>query len=117
MNPLYTTLALVLAGVGAACRSGSGPSVEDAVRSYSAAFLSGKGEKAARMLSARCDTPERRDQVIRASKLARTLYGQARIVSVKAKVDGDLAAVTYRFDQPAIDQEDQRWVYESGAWH
>jgi hypothetical protein len=32
------------------------PSVEDAIRSYSGAFLSGQGEKAAAMLSTRCDT-------------------------------------------------------------
>ena len=92
------------------------PAVEDAVRSYTAAFLSGQGEKAASMLSARCDTPTLRQQTVQASKMAPALYGQARLVSVVPTVDGDHATVTYRFDQPAIDQEGQPWVFEDGAW-
>jgi hypothetical protein len=90
--------------------------VEEAVRSYSAAFLSGQGDKAAAMLSTRCDTPALRAQIIEASKSAPALYGQARLVSVVPTVDGDHATVTYRFDQPAIDQENQPWSYETGAW-
>jgi hypothetical protein len=90
--------------------------VEDAVRSYSGAFLSGRGEKAAAMLSTRCDSPALRTQIIQAAKAAPALYGQARIVSITPTVDGERATVTYRFDQPAIDQENQPWVLESGAW-
>lgn len=92
------------------------PSVEDAVRSYSGAFLSGQGDKAAGMLSTRCDTPALRSQIIQASKSAPALYGQARLVSITPIVDGDRATVTYRFDQPAIDQENQPWTLEAGAW-
>jgi hypothetical protein len=90
--------------------------VEDAVRSYSGAFLSGQGEKAAGMVSTRCDTPALREQIIQASKAAPALYGQANLVSIRRTVNGDHATVTYRFDQPAIDQEDQPWIYGSGAW-
>jgi hypothetical protein len=93
------------------------PSVEDAVRSYSGVFLSGQGEKAATMLSTRCDTAALRSQIIQASKMAPALYGQARLVSITPTVDGDRARVTFRFDQPAIDQENQPWVLESGRWH
>lgn len=117
MTPLRAVLALVLACSTAGCGSSPQPSVEDAVRSYSAAFLSGQGEKAAGLLSARCDTPTLREQIIQASKAAPVLYGQAKLVSVSPTVDGNRATVTYRFDQPAIDQENQPWVYESGAWH
>jgi hypothetical protein len=92
------------------------PSVEDAVRSYSGAFLSGQGEKAAVMLSTRCDSPALRTQIIQAATAAPALYGQARMVSITPTVDGERATVTYRFDQPAIDQENQPWVLESGAW-
>src|SRR5690348_6063973 len=81
--------------------------VESAVRSYTAAFLSGQGDKAASMLSQRCDTPAVREQIISASRLAPALYGQAAIVSVEPVVNGDNASVTYCFNQPAIDQEDQ----------
>jgi hypothetical protein len=91
--------------------------VEDAVRSYSGAFLSGQGEKAAAMVSARCDTPALRSQIIEASKMAPALYGQARLISITPTVDGDRATVIYRFDQPAIDQENQPWLLESGTWH
>jgi hypothetical protein len=109
-------LALVLTGLAAGCGSSPAPQVEDAVRSYTAAFLSGQGEKAAGMLSARCDTPALRGQIIQASAAAPALYGQAKLISVSPTVTGGRATVTYRFDQPAIDQENQPWVYESSAW-
>jgi hypothetical protein len=109
------TLALVAVLFAVACSSPR-PPVEDAVRSYTAAFLSGDGEKAADMLSARCDTPTMHGAVVAASANAAALYGQAKLVSVQPAVDGDRATVTYRFDQPAIDQENQPWVWEAGAW-
>jgi hypothetical protein len=90
--------------------------VESAVRSYTAAFLSGQGEKAADMLSQRCNTLTMREEIISASRIAPALYGQAAIVSVEPTVDGDRARVTYRFNQPAIDQENQPWVEEFGTW-
>lgn len=68
------------------------------------------------MLSARCDTSTLRAQISYAAAAAAAPYGQARLVSVIPAVDGDRATVTYRFDQPAIDQENQPWVYESNAW-
>jgi hypothetical protein len=90
--------------------------VESAVRSYTAAFLSGQGAKAADMLSERCNTPAKREEIIAASRIAPALYGQAAIISVEPTVDGDHARVTYRFNQPAIDQENQPWVEEFGTW-
>ena len=80
---LRTALALVLAGLAAGCGSTSVPSVEDAVRSYSGAFLAGQGEKAAAMLSTRCDAPALRQQIVLASKAVPALYGQARIDSIR----------------------------------
>jgi hypothetical protein len=103
MTPLRAALALSLAFSAAACGSSPRPPVEDAVRSYSGAFLSGQGVKAADMLSARCNTPTLRQQIIQASMAASALYGQARLVSVTPTVDGGRATVTYRFDQPEID--------------
>lgn len=102
--------------LGGCASSGSSAELEDAVRSYSAAFLSGQGEKAAGMLSARCDTPALHAQTVQAAAVAPALYGQAKLVSVDPRVSGDRGVVTYRFDQPAIDQQDQRWVYENGVW-
>jgi hypothetical protein len=117
----------LVAQAATGCGSAGGPAtslatktpeqaVESAVRSYTAAFLSGQGETAANMLSERCDTPAVREQIISASRTAPALYGQAAIVSIDPVVDGNDASVTYRFNQPAIDQEDQPWVEERGTW-
>lgn len=95
---------------------GTAPSVDDAVRSYTAAFLSGNGDKAYDLLSARCQSVLSREQLRKVSAAAAVLYGQARMISLTSQVHGDHATVTYRFDQPAIDQENQPWVLESGAW-
>jgi hypothetical protein len=37
-------------------------------------------------------------------------------ISVVPIVDGDRASVSYRFNQPAIAQENQPWVREAGGW-
>ncbi len=115
--PVLAITALT-AALSAACGSSAGTpeQLEQAVRSYSAAFLSGQGEKAAGMLSQRCG-PQLHQQTVQAASMAPALYGQAKLVSVQPVVDGDHGSVTYRFDQPAIDQENQRWVWGSGAWH
>jgi hypothetical protein len=118
--PLRTAFIVVLAaGLAAGCGSstGSASDLEQSVRSYSAAFLSGQGEKAAGMLSARCNTPALHAQVVQAAAAAPALYGQAKLVSITPTVNGDHGTVTYRFDQPAIDQENQPWAWEQAAWH
>lgn len=124
--PLLAVLtAALVTGCGASSGSGSpgaqtpvdpSKAVEDAVRSYTSAYLSGDGQKAASLLSSRCNTPELRQQIISAASMAPAMYGQAAIVSVSPVVNGDHATVTYRFNQPAIDQENQPWVSEGGAW-
>ena len=125
--PSLVTSAALLTGCGSFSSSvqaaapttavDQGKAVEDAVRSYSSAFLSGNGEKAASLLSQRCNTPALRQQIISAASMAPAMYGQAAIVSVSPIVNGDHATVTYRFNQPAIDQENQPWFNEGGAWH
>ena len=107
-------LAAVVALAGCGSSSGTSAGLEQAVRSYSAAFLSGQGVKAAGMLSARCAVLK--PQVVQAAAAAPALYGSAKLVSVAPTVDGERGSVTYRFDQPAIDQENQPWVWEDGAW-
>ena len=84
------------------------------MRSYSAAFLSGQGEKAAGIVSTRCAAVK--PQIAAAAAAAAALYGTAKLVSVTPSVDGERGTVTYRFDQPAIDQENQAWAWENGAW-
>jgi hypothetical protein len=116
LRVIPAVLVAVVLAVGCSSSSGSADALEQAVRSYSAAFLSRQGEKAAGMLSARCSTPALHAQIVQASAAAPALYGQARLVAVQPTIDGDHAKVTYRFDQPAIDQENQPWAWENGAW-
>jgi hypothetical protein len=101
-----------------ACSSGptATAAVEDAVRSYSSAYLRGDGQAAYDMLSTRCQKIISLSRLRAASAGAATLYGQAQLISVAPIVDGDHARVTYRFNQPAIDQENQPWVREAGRW-
>lgn len=104
----------LLAGCGSA--TGTAEQLDQAVRDYSAAFLSGQGEKAAGMLSARCNTPALHARIVQLAQMAAALYGQAKIISVEPVVNGKHGAVTYRFDQPAIDQQNQPWTWEDGTW-
>lgn len=99
----------------AACGE-SAPSVDEAVRSYTSAYLSGDGGTAYSLLSTRCKATISPDVLQRQASAAAALYGQARIVSLEPSVDGDRAKVTYRFDQPAIDQQNQPWVLEDAVW-
>lgn len=92
----------------AACSSGATPStatpmgaVEDAVRSYSSAYLRGDGQKAHDMLSVRCQKILSLGELNAAATGAAALYGRAQLISVIPTVDGDRATVTYRFSQPA----------------
>jgi hypothetical protein len=104
-----------------ACNSGPAATdtaaVEDAVRSYSSAYLRGDSQTAYVMLSTRCRKIINLGQLKAASAGGAALYGQAQLISVTSIVDGDHASVTYRFSQPAIDQENQPWVREAGRWH
>jgi hypothetical protein len=118
---IRTAVAAVLGAVVlvlAACSSMTTQvaAVEDAVRSYSSAYLSGDGQKAYDLLSARCKKVISLSEVKAAATGAAVLYGQAQLISVAPIVDGDRASVTYRFNQPAIDQENQPWVREAGGW-
>lgn len=116
-NRCGCTAAVFILVLLTACSSGSKAAVEDAVRSYSSAYLRGDGQTAYDMLSARCQKIISLGELEVAASGAAALYGQAQLISVTPTVDGDRATVTYRFDQPAIDQENQPWVLEDGRWH
>lgn len=111
-----TTTAVLAVGLSLAAGCSSTPDVDDAVRAYTSAYLAGDGAKAHALLSTRCQAAMSPSELGRHAAGAATFYGRARITSLTSSVDGDRATVTYRFDQPAIDQEDQPWVLESGAW-
>jgi hypothetical protein len=92
--------------------------LEVAVRAYSAAYLSGDGDTAYRMLSARCRNRVAHDQFVGEVSQAKKLYGTAEMQTFSIdQSSGGLARVTYTYDQPAINQVSEPWVLEDGSWH
>lgn len=103
----------------AGCTGGStgDGSLERAVRSYSAAYLSGDGEAAHDLLSERCRERVPLDEFNPAVAAAPRLYGGAEMTSLTVdEQSGDLARVTYRYTIRDIDQEKEPWVRENGGW-
>ncbi|HEY2204875.1 MAG TPA: nuclear transport factor 2 family protein [Pseudonocardia sp.] len=90
--------------------------IEEAVRSYTSAFLRGDGRRAHELLSERCQEAVSPDVLQGQAAEAAARYGQARLDSVMPRIAGDRAAVTYRFDRPALDREEEPWVKEDGDW-
>jgi hypothetical protein len=92
--------------------------LETAVRAYSDAFLSGDADTAWDLLSSRC-----RDRLARAEFNGivgggADLYGSASMTDLTVdELSGSLARVTYTYDDPAINQNHEPWVFEDGAWH
>jgi hypothetical protein len=111
--------------VAAGCGSDDGPPEEDperpgleeTVRAYSADFLSGDAAAAYARLSERC-RGELTEEVFSGTVAdAAAAYGDAEITEYDHELDGDQAKVTYEYSDPAINQTDDPWVYEDGAWH
>jgi hypothetical protein len=81
-------------------------SLEAAVRAYSAAYLGGDGYGAWALLSQRCQM-----------KMAEVEYGSAILESLTGTVNGNQGRATYTYSDPAINQQNQPWVFEAGDWH
>jgi hypothetical protein len=91
--------------------------LEQAVRAYSDAYFATDTAKAHGMMSARCQ-----------DKIPAEVYGPVVEASVKQygvhdiktftvdQLSGDLARVTYTYAVPALDQKQQPWAREGGAW-
>src|SRR3954467_8603262 len=121
MRRLLIGIAVMLAACGG---GGGGGSAGDAraeltaaVRAYSEAYLGGRGADAHAMLSARCQQRVGVDAFTAATAEARRLYGSARMTDLTiGSLEGTLARVTYRYDNPAIDQDGEPWVKDGGSW-
>jgi len=96
-----------------------GTELRAAVQAYSDAFLTGDGRAAYAMLSARCRHRTAKADFLHIVTIAReTLGGKPRaFLSYTEQVSGDLARVTYTFDDPTLNQEAEPWVRETGTWH
>jgi hypothetical protein len=88
-----------------------------AVHAYSKAYLTGDGASAYAMLTKRCRTKLALSEFAAASESAKSLYGNVPIKTLDVKVNGTKATATYTYAVATINQTDQPWVFESGAWH
>lgn len=88
-----------------------------AVEVYSDSFLAGLGDRAFDLLSERCKVEVGHQQFVAAVAVAADRYDGIGISSYDEEVDGDVATVTYRYDDaPELDQVDERWIVEEGGW-
>lgn len=116
-------IVVALAVLMAACGGGGGVTNDEgsqltkAVQDYSDAYLGGRAEDAHRLLSKRCQARVSSSTLAAATAEAQRLYGSARMTGLTVdRLEGSLARVTYRYDDPAIDQESEPWAKEDGQW-
>lgn len=117
---------LLIAGAGGAllvsCSGGANDgadstSLRTAVTAYSDAYLTGD-MAAYELLSVRCKSRLPAEQFRSLITGAKSLYGTPLpLRSFKAEISGDLARVTYTFDDSSINQEAEPWTREGGEWH
>ena len=92
------------------------PSLEDAVRAYTDAFLGGDEEAAYALLSERCHGEMASAQFKDIVDQAEATYSGESITSYAENVNGNTATVTYELTDPVLNQTNERWVLENGAW-
>ncbi|GAA2178852.1 hypothetical protein GCM10009785_03170 [Brooklawnia cerclae] len=89
-----------------------------AAQTYSDAYLTGDGDSAYSLLSARCQARIEISEFASMVDMAKSMYGSALpFTSFSADISGDMARVTYTFSVQAINQTDEPWVKEEGTWH
>ena len=92
------------------------PSLEEAVRAYTVAFLDGDDEAAYALLSERCHGEIASAVFKEIVDQAEAIYGGETITTYSESVNGNTATVTYELTDPALNQTNERWVLENGAW-
>jgi hypothetical protein len=91
--------------------------LEQAVRAFSGACLSGDAEASWKLLSEKSRDATSKDSWRAIVAAIAEQWGDAKLKSVKVVAIGeDAALVTYRYTDPAIDQVREPWVREAGAW-
>lgn len=95
-----------------------GAALEQAVRAYSDAYFKPDPHAAYALLSARCQgqTPEATYSAVITTTAA--AYGHQTITTLHVdQLSGDMGRVTYTYTVPKLNQVQQPWTREGGAWH
>lgn len=93
----------------------SQPVLESAVRAYTVAFLGGD-PVAYSMLSERCRSVMPEADFTAIVQQAQAQYGEATITAYEDTVDGQVATASYELTDPTLNQIEERWLLEAGAW-
>jgi hypothetical protein len=108
---------LTLAGCGGTDPQSTPPDgPRETVYAYSQAYLGGHGGAAHALLSTRCKKLITEAEMITLAGLAKQWYGPQPIATYDEHVTGEHAKVTYTYTVDSLNQKDQPWVRESGAW-
>ena len=94
--------------------SGDEDALRSAVESYSAAFLSGDGDTAYALLSARCRDRLPLTQFADVAEQVAENFGPMKIKSLEVTVNGTQAQATYTYAEPTLNQQSEPWVNEDG---
>jgi hypothetical protein len=125
MKLWMTTAALLLAltACGGDDSDGGGggdddsAAIKEAAQAYSDAFLTGDGDAAYALLSARCQERRTAGEFGAVVSMAAEQYGEAlEFKTFDAEMNDAQARVTYTFEVAAINQADEPWVNEDGGW-
>ncbi|MEU0370628.1 hypothetical protein ABZ070_10245 [Streptomyces sp. NPDC006283] len=91
--------------------------LEQAVRAYSDAYFAADTKKAHGMMTNRCQATAPIEVYGPVVEAAVKQYGQQEIKTFAVdQLSGDLARVTYTYSVPMLDQKQQPWAREGGAW-
>jgi hypothetical protein len=93
------------------------PALQAAVEAYSSDYLGGNGAGAFALLSSRCQLAIGSQQLDAEANAAAALYGALPISSFTVdSINGTQATVSYTYAVATLDQSNQPWVLEAGAW-
>ncbi|WP_369778846.1 hypothetical protein [Streptomyces sp. R33] len=93
--------------------------LDKAVRAYSAAYFQPDGKAAYALLSKRCQTKAGDEDVFAiVVDTAAKGYGRQELQTLTIdQLAGDMARVSYTYLVPKLNQSQQPWTREAGAWH
>ncbi len=91
--------------------------LKDAVVAYSDAFLAGQSDDAWALLSSRCRDRLSEPEFDSLVEQGAAQYGDASLESLEVtSFAGELARVSYTYSESVINQTDEPWGFEDGAW-